>query len=469
MIQKNVVRLLLVNILFLDVITALANVKPSSLFSDNMVLQKGVTVPIWGKAANGEKITVSLNGQSVSTVAVNGKWMVKLEPLPYITTPSNITITGKDTLVIKNVLVGEVWLCSGQSNMERQLGPRPPQPLITDWEKERDAANYPLIREYYVPLKYAADKIDDVNSKWVVCSPQTVSDFSAVGYFFSRDLYNNLKVPVGIIFSAFGGTPAEDWTSKAALENNPELTELVKNYTAKQNGYQPAGKLMSGLYNGMIYPLMPFALKGVAWYQGEANNDNPKQYQIILSNMINNWRQDFGEGDFPFLIVQVAPHKEMTPELREAQFLVSKKVKNTALIVTTDCGDADNIHPSHKQPVGERLAIAARALAYKQPIEYSGPVYQSYKIKGKQIILHFKHIGKGLVTKDNASLKGFTIAGTDKHFVAATAIVKYHKVIVSGDKISKPVAVRYGWANVPDVNLYNAEGLPASPFRTDVE
>lgn len=469
MIFKTCLKLLFCSSLFFQMNEAIANVKPVSLFTDNMVLQKGVEIPVWGKAADGEKITVSFNGQVVSAVTSNGKWMVKLKPLPYTTTPSTITIAGNDTVYIKNVLVGEVWLCSGQSNMERQLGPRPPQPLITDWEKERDAANYPQIREYYVPLKYSADKIEDVNSKWTVCSPQTVSDFSAVGYFFAKELYNKLKVPIGIIFSAFGGTPAEDWTSKAALEANPELADLVKNYSNVQKGYQPAGKVMSGLYNGMIYPLIPYAIKGVAWYQGEANNDHPKQYEIILPNMIHNWRQDFGQGDFPFLIVQIAPHKEMTPEIREAQLLVTKKVNNTALIVTTDCGDANDIHPPHKQPVGERLALAARALAYKEKIEYSGPVYQSYKIKGNKIILYFTHTGKGLTTKDNAPLKGFTIAGSDKNIIPADAKIKGKTIIVYSDKVSKPIAARYGWSNVPDVNLYNKEGLPASPFRTDVQ
>ena len=446
-----------------------ANVKPVSLFSDNMVLQQGVAVPVWGTADDGETITVHFNGQSASAIAKGGKWMVKLQPMAYTTQPSVITIAGNDTVYINNVLVGEVWLCSGQSNMERQLGPRPPQPLITNWEKERDAANYPLIREYYVPLKYAADKIDDVRSKWTVCSPQTVADFSAVGYFFAKNLYKDLKVPIGIIFSAFGGTPAEDWTSKAALENNPALTELVKNYSNVQKGYQPAGKLMSGLYNGMVYPLIPFAIKGVAWYQGESNNDNPAQYKTILTNMIRNWREDFGQGDFPFLLVQIAPHKDMKPELREAQLMVSQTVKHTALIVTTDCGDSNDIHPPFKQPVGERLALAARALAYKQKIAYAGPVYQSYKVKGNTIVIRFAHADNGLTTLNNLPLKGFTIAGDDKVFYPAQAMIKGNEVVVSSNAVKHPVAVRYGWANVPDVNLYNADGLPASPFRTDMD
>jgi sialate O-acetylesterase len=353
--------------------------------------------------------------------------------------------------------------------MERQLGPRPPQPPIADWEKEREMAGYPAIREYYVPLKYSAEKVEDVHGGWTVCSSRTVADFSAVGYFFAENLYKQLKVPVGILFSAFGGTPAEDWISLAALEGNPALNELVRNYDKVTADYKPGGQLLCGLYNGMIYPLLPYAIKGVAWYQGENNNDRPRQYQVILPALIKNWRNDFGVGDFPFLIVQIAPFKDMSPEIREAQLLVSEKVKNTALIVTTDCGDANNIHPSHKQPVGERLSLAARALAYREKIEYAGPTYRSSAIKGHRVVLGFTHMGGGLVARNGDSLKGFTIAGADKKFVAALAVIKRKKIVVYSDQVDKPVAVRYGWANVPDVNLYNAAGLPASPFRSDPE
>ena len=443
----------------------LGHVKPNSLFSNNMVLQKGAEVPVWGTAGKDEKITVSFNSQVISTVAKDGKWMVKLKPMPYITNPSTMTIAGDDTVCIKNILVGEVWLCSGQSNMERQLGPRPPQPLIDNWEKERDAANYPEIREFYIPEKYEPGKIEDVNGKWTVCSPKTVSDFSAVGYFFARDLYRKLKVPVGIIFSAFGGTPAEDWTSKKALESNPALSELVKDYYKPTPGWKPKGKVMSGLYNGMIYPLIPYSIKGVAWYQGESNNNDPVLYKTILSNMIKDWRKDFSEGNFPFLIVQITPHNDMPPELRESQFLVYKELKNTALIVTTDIGDV-HIHSPHKQPVGMRLALAARALAYGENIEYSGPVYKSYSVKGNKIILHFSHTNGRLISK-GSKLTGFTIAGADKKFVPADAKIKGTAIIVYSNKIKKPAAARYGWANVPVCNLFNSAGLPASPFRTD--
>jgi sialate O-acetylesterase len=340
---------------------------PNSIFSDNMVLQQGVVVPVWGTGNDGEIVTVRFHGQTVSATVSNGKWIIRLQPLPYVTTPEDLVIESTSSAVIRNVVVGEVWLCSGQSNMERQLGPRPPQPLITNWEQERDSANYPLIREFYVPLKYSSSLVADVGSNWRVCSPSNVSDFSAVGYFFAKNLFTKMRVPVGIILSAFGGTPAEDWISRSALLANPELAELVRNY-GKATGWRPDGQVMNGLYNGMIHPLIPFALKGVCWYQGESNNDRPLEYKTVLSTLIGNWRDDFGQGKFPFLIVQIAPHHEMTPEIRESQRIVSQMISNTALVVTTDCGDAKDIHPPFKQPVGKRLAIAALALPMEKPL-----------------------------------------------------------------------------------------------------
>ena len=492
--------------LLCSVFEANAEVKPHSLFSNHMVLQRGVAVPVWGTASEDEKVTVSFNGQTLSTNATNGKWMVKLDKLK-AGGPYNMTITGSNTISITDILVGEVWLCSGQSNMERQLGPRPPQQPIRDWEKERGEANYPQIREYYVPLKYSVTPIEDIGNRWTVCSPDSVKEFSAVGYFFAKNLYNQLHIPIGILFSAYGGTPAEHWASKAALEGNAELKELVTNYQMAVNRFpevlekfkrdepmlldkfqndsaravaehkpvprkpsapqNPAkGRMVGGLYNAMINPLLPYAMKGACWYQGESNNGNPKQYPVLLETMIDGWRKDWQLGNFPFLIVQIAPHKDMKPEIREAQLIVTQKTANTALIVTTDCGDSADIHPPHKQPVGERLALAARALAYNEKIEYSGPVYESIKIKNGKAVLSFSHVGKGLLSKDG-ELTGFTIAGADNNFVPAKAEIIRNKVIVYSDEIKDPAAVRFGWANVPHVNLYNKEGLPAGPFRTN--
>lgn len=488
--------------------TAMASVKPNSLFSDHMVLQRGVSVPVWGTAGEGEEVTVQFNGQKVSAKTKDGKWMVKLNPLkeggPYA-----MTISGENIVTLNDILVGEVWVCSGQSNMERQLGPRTGQKPIINWENERDAANYPQIREYHVTRGYSQEPVADAGAKWVICSPATVSDFSAVGYFFARNLHKRLNVPVGVLFTSVGGTPAEHWTSRAILEGNPELAVLIDEYNkrvsefpAKLEEYKrdeatllakfkqdsleavkagkPAPKkpgkpadpavtgFISGLYNKMIVPIVPYAIKGFTWYQGESNNGRAKQYQTLLPAMIENWRKDWNNNDLPFLIVQIAPHKNMAPELREAQLLTVKKTPNTALIVTTDCGDSADIHPADKKPVGDRLSLAANAIAYREKLEYSGPMYESVKMKDGKATLTFSHVGRGLRAK-GGDLTGFTIAGADKQFVPAQAVISGDKIIVSSPGVIAPLAVRYGWANVPNGNLYNADGLPASPFRTDVE
>jgi sialate O-acetylesterase len=446
-----------------------ATVRPNSLFSSNMVLQQGKPVPVWGTASESEKITISFKGKEYEAITINGRWKIELLPMRATNEGQTMTIRGKDTIIsITNILVGEVWLCSGQSNMYRTLGPQPSRPDITNWERERDSAHYPLIRQYTVPLLYAAHKTDDANGNWKVCSPETVPSFSAVGYFFARDLHQDVKVPVGIILSAFGGTPAEDWTSREALEADPELKRFADHYIEIVSAsYQPKGQLISGLYNGMIHPLIPYAISGIAWYQGEANNVRAHQYELVLSNLIKSWRKDFNQGNLPFLIVQIAPHKDMSPELREAQLKVSQQITNTALIVTTDCGDAEDIHPAYKQPVGNRLARAALALAYDKDLVYAGPVLRSRKIKGSKIVLRFDNSQKGFKTVDGQPLKGFTIAGDDQVFVPARSVIKGRSIIVYQPDINKPAAVRYGWSNAPDVNLCSAEGLPASPFRTE--
>lgn len=483
-----------------------ASVKPNSLFSNNMVLQCGVTVPIWGTADEGETVSVLFQKQKVTAVAKDGKWMIKLKPLK-VGGPYTMTIMGKDTVTIQNILVGEVWICSGQSNMERQLGPRPPQKPIYNWKEEKAAANYPEIRYFFVAHKASDTMVEEVKSKWIVCDTTTVVDLSAVGYFFARDLYNQLKVPIGMLFSSVGGTPAENWTTRATLEGNPELKILAEDYDKAVANYKPSlekfkkeqASLMAkwaadtlvasvshkqfppkptaprnpaggagGLYNAMINPLIPYAIKGVIWYQGESNSSRGKQYQTLFPTMVTDWRKNWNQGDFPFLFVQIATYKGADPMIREAQFLTLKKIPNVAMAVTTDCGDSTDIHPPHKQPVGERLALAARALAYKEKIEYSGPLFENYVVKDNVIEISFTHIGKGLLAKDG-ELKGFVIASSDKKFVPAKAEIVGNKILISSPSINYPVAARYDFINVPVGNLYNQEGLPASPFRTDVE
>ncbi len=444
--------------------SAVADVKPNPLFSDGAILQRGQVVPVWGTADEGEKVTVEFEKQKLTTTAKDGKWRVDLKALQ-AGGPFTMKISGKNTIEIKDLLVGEVWVCSGQSNMEWKLDQ-------IDREKvEHAKANFPKIRMFTVKRTVAITPQSDCIGSWITCSPQTVGNFSAVGYFFAKDLYEKLNVPVGMVHSSWGGTPAQAWTSLEGFKDHPELQEYVKaaNGAIANPPEKPVGSgFPTALYNGMIAPIVPYSMKGVIWYQGESNAGKSKQYQTLFPAMIADWRDKWKQGDFPFFYVQIAPFKNQPPEIREAQLLTLGKVKNTAMTVTTDVGDANDIHPKNKQPVGQRLALAAKALVYGEKIEYSGPLYDSMKASGNAIELSFKHVGGGLVAKDG-DLKGFTIAGDDGQFVPAKAVIKGNKVVVSAEGVSSPKAVRYGWANVPDVNLYNKEGLPASPFRTDVE
>ena len=431
---------------------ALAEVKLHGLFTEGMVLQQGTKVPVWGTAADDEKVTVKIQDQEVSTTAKNGKWRVDLNKLkpggPY-----EMTVKGTNTIQFKGVLVGEVWVCSGQSNMEW------PMTLSRNPKEDIAKSKNPNIRLFFTPKTPNNTPQTELGkwkgpTTWLPCGPDTVPNFSAVGYFFGRDLQKAREVPVGLIQSAWGGTPAEAWTSKEVLENTPGLKGLKG----------------SNLYNGMVAPLMPFAIKGVIWYQGESNAGQAHQYRTLFPAMIKNWRDDWKQGDFAFLFVQLAPWdvpKEPTwAELREAQLLTAQKVRNTAMAVITDVGDPKDIHPKDKDPVGARLALCAQAIAYGEKITYSGPEYSGMKIEKNKAILSFKHVGKGLLAK-GGPLTGFTIAGADKKFVKADAVIEEDKVIVSSPMVEAPVAVRFGWHNHPIVNLWNRDGLPATPFRTD--
>jgi sialate O-acetylesterase len=489
-----------------------AKVTPNSLFGNNGVLQQGVEVPVWGTANDGEEVTVEFAGQKHVVKASNGKWLIKLKPLKASATPQDMLIKGENTVTIKNVLVGEVWLLSGQSNMAfplRAIKPIGNNQALADVLKD---ANYPLIRQFSVPLRKSVttpEIIKDVNGKWNVCSSTTAGNFSAVGYFFAKDLFKRLNVPIGLINSSYGGTAIENWISKETLAAFPELQSIITNYNkalkdfpiklaeyeaneqkliaefkadsayaAQQNKAMPRKPTApmspaerggpTGLYNTMIHPLIPYAMKGSVWYQGEANGSRGKQYRTLLPALINSWRAEWGLGDFPFIIVQIPGWKAHQPELREAQLLTWKKIKNTAMTVITDVDDTLDVHPGNKQPVGERVALQARAIAYQDKIVYAGPVYESMKIEGNQAILSFSHVGKGLVVK-GTELKDFIIAGADKKFHPAKAVIKGDKIIVSADAVKTPVAVRMGWRICPDINLYNKEGLCAAAFRTDID
>jgi len=467
-----------------------ADVKPGALFSDGAVLQREMPVPVWGTADEGEAVTVEFGGASASTTAKDGKWMVKLPAMPANASPQPLTIKGRNTVEIKDVLVGEVWMCSGQSNMAFTLAK-----ASNGAEAVASSAN-PMLHLFHVPTSMADKPAASVDASWQVSGPESAAAFSAVAYFFGRDLVRDLKVPVGLILSAVGGTPAEAWTSNEALRAVPALKGIFDaqekaeaEYPEKLRQFQeqaansdkkkrkphppknPANmhRRPSGLFNAMIAPIIPYAIRGVIWYQGEANRERTKEYQILFPTTIADWRQRWGLGDFPFLFVQISPNTRMVPELREAQLLTWKKTPNTAMAVTVDSGTAESLlHSPLKEPVGDRLALAAQALAYGAKEEYSGPVYESVEIKGPQAVVKFSHAGGGLVAR-GGDLKGFIIAGADRNFVPAEARIEEGTIVVSSPQVSAPVAVRYGWASIPEGNLFNKEGLPASPFRTDVE
>ena len=624
---------------------AQAIVKLPYIFTNNMVLQRDVKVPVWGWAAKGEGVKITFAGKKYSAKpAVDGKWTVYLDPLP-AGGPYEMVIKGKNEIVLKNILMGEVWVCSGQSNMEMPLAG---WGNIKNSAKEIAEANYPNIRLFTVVKKVGDKPVAELEpAEWKVCSPATIPEFSSVGYFFGRNLNKELNVPIGLINTSWGGTIAETWMSAGAANSIEDFKEPVKqlsslnsdklkteaeakskiwneniekndagirnkwfesaaddsqwkemrltqqwetaglpdfdgvvwfrkeivlndaeakagitlnlamiddndisfvngkqvgatnNYSTKRIYKVDPSILKTGkniiavkvidtgggggiygepqdlsytsslgtnslvgdwkynigiktgskpdastgpnsfptlLYNGMIYPMLPIAVRGAIWYQGESNASRAYQYQSVFPTLITDWRKQFANPNMPFYFVQLANFMEVNTqpvesewaELREAQ-TKTLALPNTGMAVTIDIGDAKDIHPKNKQDVGYRLSLPALKNEYNKNIEYSGPLYKSQKIEGNKIRISFDHVGKGLVTKDKYGyLKGFTIAGADKKFVWAKAWLEGSEVVVYADRVSQPVAVRYAWANNPDdASLYNEEGLPASPFRTD--
>jgi sialate O-acetylesterase len=466
-----------------------------------MVLQQGVPVRIWGSADAGESVRIDFQGQSASTKASeNGKWTVWLKPLA-TAGPLEMTVTASNTITIKDILVGEVWLGSGQSNMEFQL-----ERAINHDEALAHAA-YPLIHLFHVRRAVADQPLDDVAGDWQVCSAESVKLFSAVEYFFGRHLYESLHVPMGLIESDWGGTPAQSWTSHAALEADPVLRFILDGWektladypaakekydqqlepwnqavaAAKAEGKTPPNRpgaplgpgnqnTPAGLYNGMIAPLTPYAIRGVIWYQGESNaNDqtNAYRYRRLFADMIEDWRNRWGEGDFPFLFVQLANYKTNPywTVLRESQ-TETLRLSNTGMAVIIDVGESHDIHPKNKQDVGYRLALAALHIAYGQPGEYSGPLFRQATAEGAAMRVWFTH-AEGLQARGGGAITGFTIAGADHNFVPAEVQVDGDTVVVSSAQVSNPVAVRYAWADDPVCNLVNRAGLPAGPFRSD--
>jgi sialate O-acetylesterase len=491
------------------VASAAADVKLPALISDNMVLQQGRQVAIWGAADAGEQVTVSLGDQKASATAdSNGQWKVQLGPLAK-SGPLEMTVAGKNTLTIHNVLVGEVWVCSGQSNMEFALWNHGVFGGAKNMDQEVAAANYPLLRLFLVKRAVASKPQTDVEGQWVVASPETAGNFSAVGYFFGRDLHKAMKFPVGMIASSWGGTEAEAWTSDEALAADPELKtvadswrqriadfpHVLDQYERKLGDWEKAaeeaeggGKIAvampdapkdprshpwrdSGLWNGMMAPISPYGIAGAIWYQGESNAEFAYQYRKVFSTMIQQWRSSWGEGDFPFLFVQLANYvpgnqpSDSWAVLRESQDKTLALPK-TGMAVAIDIGESNDIHPKNKQEVGRRLALAAEGIAYDKKIEYKGPTYKSVRADAGALHVQFTHLGGGLVVH-GSSLLGFEIAGEDQQFFPAQAKIAGAEVVLSSAQVAKPVAARYAWANDPKCNLYSKAGLPAPPFRSD--
>ncbi|HNQ34993.1 MAG TPA: sialate O-acetylesterase [bacterium] len=498
----------LLTLLILAAVPARAEVRLPSVFGDHMVIQRDLAAPIWGWADPGETVTVTIGGKKKSAAAgPNGRWQVKLDPMA-AGGPHEITVAGsKNSITIKDVLVGEVWVCSGQSNM----GVRVRSSINSDTEIAN--ANYPRMRLFQIKQDFSAEPKTDLPASWQVCSPETVSGFSGVGYFFGRDLHRELDVPVGLIYGCWSGAWAEAWLSRDGLAN-PTVKGVIENWwgkisdsypgqlkkynedlakweetvkQAREKGETPPRKpappfdpansyLTPGfLYNAMIAPVAGYSIRGTIWYQGEGNIRWGYRYRKIFAALIRDWRRQWGQGDFPFLFVQIAgwrdvpkePVESSFSELREAQLYTWQTVPNTGMAVTLDIGGGV-VHFRNKQEVGRRLALAALANTYgRKNLAYSGPVYRSARREGDKLRLEFDHLGGGLVTSDGGPVQSLAIAGEDKKFVWAESKIEKDTLVVWSPKVTEPVAVRYGWGENPPINLFNKAGLPASPFRTD--
>ncbi len=510
-------------LVFISLATGLlhADMTLPRVFGDNMVLQRDRPIPVWGKADPGEKITVAFADQKQATTAdENGAWQVTLDSLPANKTPQSFVVSGKNKVTLENVLVGEVWLCSGQSNME-WLVEKSANP-----EEEKAAANFPEIRHFKVPRTSSAFPQSDVKANWQVCSPTTVGGFSAVAYYFARELFQKLDVPIGLLHSSWGGTSIEVWMSPESVATISELAELQAKVFS-QSSLSPEGKKRheeylaelkkwtaatevalaknqpvteppavpwpawdnpqpTQLYKGMIHPLAPFAMRGAIWYQGESNGSDDAIYLNKLQALIGGWRTKWNQGEFPFYIVQLANFSKASDDgktwskVREAQIAALTSIPNTGLAVTIDIGETKDIHPKNKQDVGKRLALCALAGPYGKDINPSGPLYKGYSVEGSKIRISFNHAKEGLmigkkeglaavVPEADGKIKWLEIAGEDQQFKRADAAIEGGELLVSSPEVPSPVAVRYAFKQDPaGANLYNAEGLPASPFRTDL-
>ena len=430
-----------------------------AVFSDHMVLQRNTQVAVWGTSDYGEHISVegSWGDRATTWASKTGHWLVRIQT-PDAGGPYTLKINGEHReVILEDILIGEVWLCSGQSNMGW------PVHKSQNPESEIRNANYPNIRFFDVKNQFTLKPWNNCHGSWQVCTPQSTEYFSAAAYFFGREINRELDIPVGLIHSSWGGTPVESWT-------NDRFLKQVTDYEPIDPMTKIGPRSPAVLYNGMIHPLIPYTLNGCIWYQGESNvnEENHDQYRELFSAMISNWRSDWDLGNFPFYFVQIAPFKyhedKQSEVLREAQ-LKTLAVPNTGMAVTMDIGNPRDIHPKNKQEVGRRLARWALAKDYDRDLVYSGPLYKSIQVKGNKIYVYFRHTGSGLMTKDD-QLKHFEVAGSDGIFVPAEGRIKNNHVVVRSPEVSNPKYVRYAWGNAIEASLFNKEGLPASPFNS---
>lgn len=448
--------------------TSLAELKLPSIIGEGMVLQRDQPVPIWGWDDAGTEVQVSIEGQKVSAKAdAEGRWLVQLKPLK-AGGPYAMTIAGSSEVAFKNVAVGEVWLCSGQSNMEWTVN------SSINPQEEKAAANYPMIRHIKIPHAPMATPQDNVASGgWQETTPDTVGTFTAVGYFFGRHLHKELNVPIGLIGSNWGGTRIEPWIPPAGFKHVPALKSIadkLDDYPQKKADGGINHQTPLALYNGMIAPLVPYKIRGAIWYQGESNRGEGMLYFEKMKALIAGWRSVWNDPEMPFYFVQLAPYKYSGSETSLAEIWESQtatlSVPHTGMAVTVDIGNTGNIHPRNKQDVGKRLALWALAKDYgKKDLVYSGPLYKSMKVEGTAIRVEFNHVGDGLTTRDGNAPSHFQVAGADGNYVEAQAKIDGDSIVVSADSVKSPKSVRYAWHQLAEPNLSNKNGLPASPFR----
>lgn len=514
--HKNGLLLFFLAFFMFSAAAVFADVKLPRILGDYMVLQRDMPIKIWGWANPGEKVTVIFGEQKVKTKAnAGGEWLVKM-PAMNRGNDLSMIIKGKNSIRLHHIAIGEVWLCSGQSNMEKPIGPRRGQHPVINYQLEIAEAIYPDIRLFHLQRNTSGLPLDDVKGKWSPCSATSIRGFSAAAYFFGRELHKKLQVPVGIIESSWGGTRSEPWTPPCGFASVPELADysakieeanieyreslskkivdferwlkeakkdLRKNKTGKAMPTMPDHALNSprqptGLFNAMIHPLLNFAIRGATWYQGESNRGDGFFYRKKMEALINGWRTAWHIGDFPFYFVQIAPFRYTNknnaadstklPEIWSAQ-LATLSVPNTGMVVTTDIADLYDIHPQNKQAVGKRLALWALTKTYKRGNSVcSGPLYKGMEIDGNKIAVSFDYAESGLSSRDGEPLNWFEIAGNDKNYVKAKAKIDGSRVIVENNAVPSPQYVRFAWHELAVPNLINKEGLPASPFSSEL-